>query len=182
MLAWILRAPLCALAGNALLEDDGAAKADAIVVLGGDAYGTRIIRGAELEKSGYSSRLLVSGPASLLGNDTDVTILYAGKKGYPATMFEAIPLPKDVTSTRSEARYIGQQLRQQGVTSIDLVTSNYHTRRAAYLWRKENPWLKVNVVPAPDPNFTPEWWFKNREGQKTFLLEWAKTLASHLGS
>ena len=72
-------------------------------------------------------------------------------------------------------------MKTESVQSIDLVTSNYHTRRAAWLWRKENPGLRVNVVPAPDPYFTPETWFKSREGRKTFVIEWAKKIASHLG-
>jgi len=178
---WFLREPLGTIAGSGLFEDDGAAKADAILVLGGDAYGTRIIRGAELQKAGYSSRVLVSGPMNLLGHETDETIVFAGRKGYPATLFEAIPLPESANSTESEAEYLGRQLQAQGITSIDLVTSNYHTRRAAGLWRKQNPWLRINVISAPDPYFTPEGWFKNREGQKTFLLEWTKTIASRLG-
>jgi len=181
LLVWILGGPICTIAGNALIEDDGAVKADAIVVLGGDAYGTRIIRAAELAKSGYATRILVSGPVTLLGHDSDQTIVYAGRKGYPASMFEAVPLRSTSESTRSEAQYIGRQLVSQEIKSIDLVTSLYHTRRAAWLWRKENPELRINVVPAPDPYFTPEAWYKTREGQKTFILEWTKTLASHLG-
>jgi uncharacterized SAM-binding protein YcdF (DUF218 family) len=169
------------LAGSALVEDDGPANADAILVLGGDGYGMRIIRAGELAKSGYAPRVLVSGPANLLGHDTDSTILYAGRKGYPASLFEAVPLPENVSSTRAEVRYLGRMLREQGITSVDLVTSNFHTRRAAWLWRKENPGIRVNAVPAPDRYFSPEAWFTNREGQKTFLLEWAKTLASRLG-
>ena len=151
------------------------------MVLGGDAYGTRIIRGAELQKAGYSQRVLVCGPINVLGHDTDETIMFAGRKGYPATMFEAVPLPEWANSTQSEADYLGRQLQAQGITSIDLVTSNYHTRRAAWLWRKQNPGLRINVVPAADPYFTPEGWYKSREGQKTFLLEWTKTISSHLG-
>lgn len=177
----LLREPICTLAGSALVEDDGAAKADAILVLGGDGFGTRILRAAELEKDGYSSRVLVSGPTNLLGHESDETIVYASRKGYPASMFEAIPLPENVASTRAEAGYLGQQLKAEGITSIDLVTSNFHTRRAAWLWRKENPWLRINVVPAPDRDFSPESWYKSREGQKTFLLEWTKTISSHLG-
>jgi uncharacterized SAM-binding protein YcdF (DUF218 family) len=181
LLLWILRTPILTLAGNALVEDDGAAKADAILVLGGDGFGTRILRAAELAQSGYAPRVLVSGPVSLLGHDTDITIVYAGRKGYPASLFEAIPLPQGVSSTRAEVRYLAGLLRQQGVGSVDMVTSNYHTRRAAWLWRKENPDIRMNVVPSSDPYFSPESWFKNREGQKTFLLEWTKTLASRLG-
>ncbi len=181
LLAWILHAPLFTLASNALVEDDGAAKADAIVVLGGDSYGTRILRAAELAKSGYAPRVLVSGPANLIGHDSDASIIYAARHGYPASMFEGVPLPQEVNSTREEVKYLGRLLREQGVQSIDLVTSNYHTARAAWLWRKENPGIRVNVVPASDPYFSPEGWFNNREGQKTFLLEWTKTLASYFG-
>lgn len=178
---WLLREPICTIAGTALVEDDGAVKADAIVVLGGDAFGTRIVRAAELEKAGYASRILVSGPVNLLGRDSDETIVYASRKGYPATMFEAVPLPESAGSTESESQYLGSFLQQQGINSIDLVTSNYHTRRAARLWRKANPWLKINVVPAPDKYFTAEAWYKSREGQKTFLLEWTKTITGRFG-
>ncbi len=181
-MAWIARDPVLSLCGSALVEDDGAVKADAIVVLGGDGYGSRIIRAAELAQSGYAQRILVDGPVRLLGTEADDTIRYAATKGYPSSMFEALPLPKDVSSTRAEVQYLGRKLREQGIHSIDLVTSNYHTRRAAWLWRKENPGFPVNVVPAPDPNFAPEGWFKSREGKKTFFYEWAKTLSSHLGN
>jgi uncharacterized SAM-binding protein YcdF (DUF218 family) len=176
-----LHAPLFTLLGSALVEDDGAVKADAIVVLGGDSYGTRILRAAELAKIGYAPRVLVSGPGNLIGNDSDASILYATRHGYPASMFEPVPLPPDANSTRAEVKYLGRLLRDQGVQSIDLVTSNYHTARAAWLWRKENPGIRVNAVPAADPHFSPEGWFNDREGQKTFLLEWTKTLASRLG-
>jgi uncharacterized SAM-binding protein YcdF (DUF218 family) len=181
VLGWLFRLQLLTLAGTALVEDDGAVKADAIVVLGGDGYGTRILRGAELKQRGYASRVLVCGPQSLLGHESDITIAYAGKKGYPAALFEAIDLPESAKSTRTEAQYVGGLLRAQGVKSIDLVTSNFHTRRAAWLWRKEVPGISIHVVPAPDPNFSPGTWFKTREGEKTFLLEWTKTIFSHAG-
>lgn len=137
--------------------------------------------GAQLEQDGYASRILVSGPTNLLGHESDDTIVYAARKGYPASLFEPVPLPQWADSTRTEAQFIGRELKTESVQSIDLVTSNYHTCRAAWLWRKENPGLRVNVVPAPDPYFTPETWFKSREGRKTFVIEWAKTIASHLG-
>ncbi len=169
-------------AGWALVEDDGPIKADAILVLGGDAFGTRILRAAELAKSGYAPMILVSGPVNLLGHDSDDTIIYAGRRGYPAAMFEPIPLPAQASSTRTEAQYLGQQLKARGIKSIDLVTSNYHTRRAAWIWKRENPAIFVHVIPATDLYFSPDSWFRNREGQKTFLQEWTKTLSARLGN
>jgi len=177
--AWFLRTFFWTALGSALVEDDGPKKSQAVVVLGGDDYGTRILKGAQLAQAGYAPYVLVSGPTSLLGHESDTTIEYARRKGFPDSLFR--PLPNNTDSTRSEAQFIGAWLRDQGIHKILLVTSNFHTRRAAGLMRRENPGLEVDVVPAPDPNFTPDTWWKTRSGEKTFLIEWLKTVATWLG-
>ncbi len=166
-------------AGNILVEDDGPQKAEAAVVLGGDDSGMRIIKAAQLAQAGYVPYVLVSGPKSLLGHESDMTIEYAERRGYPASLFR--PLPHNLNSTRSETAFIGKYLREHGIHKILLVTSNYHTHRAAYLMRKQNPGLQVVAVAAPDAFFTPGGWWQSRDGQKTFLLEWMKTVATRLG-
>lgn len=178
---WLLRARLLTLAGALLVEDDGPRKADAILVLGGDDSGARIIKAAQLATQGYSPYVLVSGPPNLLGHDSDTTIEFARRNGYPGTLFRPIWLPPEADSTRSEATFLGNYLRTHSIDSILLVTSNFHSRRAARLWRKQAPWIHVAVVAAPDPSFTPDRWWKTRNGQKTFLLEWTKTLAAWAG-
>lgn len=166
-------------AGRFLVENDKPEKADAAVVLGGDEFGNRIIKAAQLVKTGYAPYVLVSGPHSLLGHESDETIEYARRQGYPVSLFR--PLPHELNSTRSEAEFIDRYLRTQGVKKILLVTSNFHTARAARLLRKYSPRLQVIAVAAPDPAFTPEGWWKTRDGQKTFLYEWLKTIATALG-
>jgi hypothetical protein len=47
--------------------------------------------------------------------------------------------------------------------------------------RKYSPQLWVIPVAAPDPSFTPDGWWKTRDGRKIFLLEWLKTTATALG-
>jgi uncharacterized SAM-binding protein YcdF (DUF218 family) len=175
----VLRAPLLAALGEALVENDGPHNAPAIVVLGGDDWGTRIVKAAQLAQAGYAPIVLVSGPVSLLGHESDETIEYARRKGFTNSLFRA--LPNNTDSTRSEARFIGAYLRAQGIHKILLVTSNFHTHRAAWLMRHENPGLQVDVVPAPDPNFAPGDWWKSRGGKKTFLIEWIKTVATWVG-
>lgn len=167
--------------GSALVENDGPHKADAILVLGGDGAGFRILKGAQLAQAGYAPYVIVDGPKFLGGYESDITIRYAGQNGYPDSLFHPLHLPPGVNSTRAESQYDGLYLKQQKIHLILLVTSNYHTRRAASLMRKSNPWLQVLVVPAPDPSFTANGWWKTRDGQKTFLLEWLKTLAAWLG-
>ncbi len=151
-----------------------------IVVLGGDTFGTRILKAAELAESGYAPYVLVSGPHALLGHESDTTIEYARRKGYPVSLFR--PLPHELNSTRSEGELIDNYLRSQKVGKILLVTSNYHTARAARLLRKYSPGLDVIAVAAADPAFTPEGWWKTREGQKIFFYESVKTIAAALGN
>ncbi len=168
--------------GGALEEDDGPAhKADAIVLLGGDRYGERITKAAQLEKAGFAPVVYVSGPPRLMGWESMDEIQFAEKEGYPASFFEEVHLPDDAESTRTEAQFIGKFLASKGVHSILLVTSNFHTRRAAKLWRQVNPQLQVMVIGAPDPYFTANGWWKTRAGQKTFLFEWMKAISVMLG-
>lgn len=163
------------------MENDGPQKADAILVLGGDDAGLRITKGAQLAQAGYAPYVIVDGPKFLGGYESDITIKYAEQKGYPDSLFHPLQLPPGVNSTRAESQYVGLYFKQEKINKILLVTSNYHTHRAASLMRKTNPWLQVVVVPAPDQFFTVDGWWKTREGQKTFLLEWLKTFAAWLG-
>ncbi len=175
--AFLFKNALLTAAGSALIEDDGPAHAQAAVVLGGDEDAKRILKAAELAKAGYVPWILVSGPSGFGVHECDLTIPYAEGHGYPASFFR--PYPDECKSTRDEADVIGKYLRDHKITRILLVTSNYHTRRAARLFRKQNPGLQVRAIAAPDLWFSPNGWWRNREGRKTFLLEWLKTLSEY---
>lgn len=178
---WLLSKPLLTALGSILVENQAPQKADAILVLGGDEGGFRILKGAQLAQAGYAPFVIIDGPRVLGGHESDATIRYAEENGYPASLFRPLPLPKGVSSTRAESQFVGLYLKQEKIHKILLVTSNYHTHRAANLMRKTNPWLDVIVVAAPDQFFSSDGWWKEREGQKTFLLEWLKTVAAWLG-
>ncbi len=167
--------------GNALVEDDGVQKAEAAVVLGGDAAGVRILKAAELAQAGYVPVVIVDGPKSLMGYESDTTIKYAEQKGYPAALFQPLPMPPNVNSTGTEAVFVGKYLKSHGIRNILLVTSDYHTHRAAFLFRHLNSGLKLAVIPAPDPNFPLNLWWDSYAGRRTFFLEWTKTIAEYIG-
>lgn len=176
---WLLRAPILTAAARSFIENDGPQKADAIVVMGGDDYGNRILKGAQLATNGYAPIVIVSGPPVLAEHESDIMIHYAETKGYPASLFRS--LPNDCNATREETAFIGKYLKSQGIHKILLVTSNFHTGRAAYLMRLQSPWLWVVVVAAPDRYFIPNAWWKTRGGQKDFALEGMKRVAARLG-
>jgi uncharacterized SAM-binding protein YcdF (DUF218 family) len=166
--------------GRMLVRDDGPAAADIAVVLAGDFSGNRILRAAELVKQGYVPRVLVSGPDTLYGHyECDVAIPFAIDHGYPQAWF--VRAPNKALSTREEAAAILADLRRLGVHRFLLVTSNFHSARAARIFRAAGSDFDVRTVAAPDKYFRPEDWWRNREGQKLFFMEWSKTFAGLLG-
>jgi uncharacterized SAM-binding protein YcdF (DUF218 family) len=170
--------------GRALVRDDGPAKADAAVVLAGDYTGGRIVKAAELVRAGYVPAVLVSGPEGFYGvHECDPAIAYAARRGYPAAWF--IPLPNSALSTRDEAAVVLAEARRRSYRSILLVTSNYHTARAARVYRAaeraNGGGPAIRVVAAPDRYFSADSWWRSREGQKTAFFEWSKTLANKIG-
>jgi uncharacterized SAM-binding protein YcdF (DUF218 family) len=170
---------LTALAGF-LVHSDPPVPADMIVVLAGDFTGSRIFTAGSLVRQGFAPKALISGPAGVYGlYESDLAIAMAVHNGYPAAYFLAFP--NESKSTASETAALVPELRRLHVHKIDLVTSNFHTRRAAKVFRSQAPDIEVHVVAAPDRYFTTNGWWKDREGRKTFLMEWMKTVGSWLG-
>jgi uncharacterized SAM-binding protein YcdF (DUF218 family) len=180
LLAAVFHTAILSALGGYLVSASPPEKADMVVVLAGDSSGNRIIKAAELVRAGYAPRILVSGPAGTYGfYESDLAIPFAEKAGYPASYFLAFP--NHSLSTKDEAEVILPELRRLGVHTFLLVTSNFHTHRAGGIYRVLATDLRCVVVAAPDVYFSPDGWWKNREGRKTFLFEWMKTVAGWLG-
>lgn len=163
--------------GRFLVHEQAPEKADIGIVLAGDARGGRILKASELVKQGFVPKLLVSGPDGMYGShECDLEIPFAVRAGYPESYF--VHFENTARSTRDEAQQAAQELRKMGVHRLLLITSNFHTRRAGRMFREALPGVEVIVVASPDPYFSPDGWWKNREGQKTALYEWLKTVAS----
>jgi uncharacterized SAM-binding protein YcdF (DUF218 family) len=166
--------------GSYLVRGQDPAHADLIVVLAGDSHGNRILKGAELVRQGFAPKALIDGPSGQYGmHESDLAIPFAVRAGFPESYF--VPLPMDAHSTEEEAHVVQQELRRLGAHRVLLVTSNYHTRRAAGFFRRVDPEHEFIVIAAPDVAFSPEDWWHNREGRKTFLIEWLKTVAAWFG-
>jgi uncharacterized SAM-binding protein YcdF (DUF218 family) len=166
--------------GKYLIKADAPAHADYAVVLAGDFYGHRILEGGELVRKGFVRKALVSGPRWCYGQmESDLAIHFAGKNGYPADSFIGFPI--DATSTLGEAQEIVPELRRLGAHSFLLVTSDYHTRRAARYYRRLAGDMDMRVIAAPDEFYRWDSWWRNRDAQKIFFLEWSKTVSSYFG-
>jgi uncharacterized SAM-binding protein YcdF (DUF218 family) len=166
--------------GNRLVREDGPAKADLAVVLAGDKYGNRILKGGELVRQGYVPAVLVSGPGFYNTYESDMAIAFAVRHGDPPQWF--IPLPHHADSTAEEAWQVLYYLAGHNIHSFLLVTSDYHTARAGCIFRADirssNAGIQMRVVAAPDRWFHADSWWKTREGRKIFVQEWTKTVAT----
>ncbi len=163
-----------------LVEQQPPFRADMVLVLGGDLRGTRILTAAKLAREGYAPRVLVSGSGPIYGqHESDLAVAWAVANGYDGNLFIKLKFPAQ--STTDEAEMVVRELRRLQVKKFILVTSSFHTRRAAHIFRRVAPDLPFRTIASPDPDFTPDGWWKNREGQKVFIGEWTKTFANWLG-
>jgi uncharacterized SAM-binding protein YcdF (DUF218 family) len=177
---WHWRATFLSRVGTSLVEAQAPVNADAAVVLAGGFMGERIVKAAELVRDGYVPYAIMSGPKRFYEmSECDAAIPYATRKGFPAAYFSCAP--NAAHSTQEEAQAILPELEKRGVHSILLVTSEYHTARAAKIWHRVAPGITVHTIAAPSPEFSIDRWYDNREGQKTVFSEWLKTVAVVLG-
>jgi uncharacterized SAM-binding protein YcdF (DUF218 family) len=165
--------------GSYLVHDEPPGRADVILVLAGDASGGRILKGGELVREGYAPKAIVSGPEVYGVHECELAIALAERAGYPASYF--VHFEHGAHSTAEEAQDAAPLLRSMGAKHVLLVTSDFHTRRAGRIFRAAMPDIAFDVVGADDAHFTPNGWWKDREGRKTFVTEWMKTVAAWFG-
>ena len=166
--------------GTYLVHQDQPKQADVALVLAGDSTGNRIIRAGELVRQGYVPKAVISGPGGEYGlYECDLAIPFAVRAGYPESYF--IHFEHNAHSTQEEAVNAVAELKKLGAKRVLLVTSDYHTRRAGRILRAAAPDIDFTVISAPDLYFSAGAWWHNREGRKTFLVEWEKTVANWFG-
>jgi uncharacterized SAM-binding protein YcdF (DUF218 family) len=169
---YLARDPLLAWVGNCWIESDAPRHADAIIVLGDDNLaGQRARRAAGLYHDGWAPVIVASGRflrpyfsvAELIERDL-------ASDGVPAKA--VIAFPERATHTVTEALALRELCRARGWRRVLVVTSNYHTRRARYVFRKLFlPSIEVLVIAAPDDNYNPDAWWQSRAGVKIFFTE-----------
>jgi uncharacterized SAM-binding protein YcdF (DUF218 family) len=168
--AYVVRRPLMSLAGHFWMIEDPVAHADAILVLGDDNFGgDRTSRAAGLFRAGWAPQVVASGRmlrpymtiADLIGRDLE-------NRGVPAAA--VIRFSQQASDTFDEAQDLRRLADEHGWHQVLVVTSNYHTRRARYIFRKVFP-DRARIISAPDSDFDPDKWWTSRKSQKIFFEE-----------
>ncbi len=155
-----------------LIVRDPLAKADVILVLSGDDNGERAAAGIELYKQGYAGHLLMSG-GPLAGRLTAAGWMkkQAVAAGVPAA---AVLVQERSRSTLEDAEFSLPLVQANGFRSVVLVTSPYHTRRAAAVFRKLYPPAGIRVIVYPArSSFEPHGWWQRRADAFEVVREYA---------
>jgi uncharacterized SAM-binding protein YcdF (DUF218 family) len=179
-LIYLTREPILFALGDVLVYREKLERGDAVLVIGGDASGNRVLTGAQLVKDGWAPLVLISGAGAQYGmHESERAIEFAVRKDYPRATMVGIPYP--ALNTVDEAYHDISVLRQLGAKRYILVTSFSHTARARRVFQRTAPDLKFTVVGVSEPNWDDGRWWSNREGRKIWFFALTKTLADYLG-
>jgi len=171
-LIYLVRHPIMRYAAESWVVDEPAAHADAIVVLGDDNfYADRATHAAELYRQGVAG--IVVGSGRRLRPNAGITELMEHdlvERGVPKD--KIVRFGHDADNTAGEAEALAHLAEGRKWRSVIVVTSNYHTRRARYIFQKVFPSsIRVSVASARDGDFDPERWWEKRKSMKLFVRE-----------
>jgi len=170
--------PVLSFIGSLLIYSETPQQSELILVLGGDFWGPRVLKGAELGRAGYAPLVLISGPPYQGRPEGELAIPFLEGKGYSRKMFAVFG--HNAPSTWTEAMAVRQELLRRGVKRVILVTSAYHSRRASLVFRLLCPGVKFISVPAPDPVYHVDQWWNDASSRRFFYSEWSKIIGSLL--
>lgn len=169
---YLARHPILRAMGNFWVVEDSLEPADAIVILSDDNFqADRATRAAELYRARWAPSVVASGKrlrpyagiAELMRRDL-------AERGVPAEAI--VQFSHTAENTREEAQALRRLVAERGWRRLLVVTSNYHTRRARYIFHRVMPEdLRVRLAAARDSDFDPDHWWQTRLGLKLFFRE-----------
>lgn len=171
---YFARGPILRFAGETWVVEDPLDRADAIIVLSDDNfYADRATRGADLYRHGMAPIVVASGrrlrPYAGIAELMEHDLI---ERGVPKD--KIVRISHNAENTREEAQALAQQALERKWRSVIVVTSNYHTRRARYIFLHVFPaQTQVRVSGAQDGDFDPQHWWQSRKSLKEFTRELA---------
>jgi uncharacterized SAM-binding protein YcdF (DUF218 family) len=164
--------------GDRLVSRESPRSADLILVLGGDFWGPRVLKGADLGMQNYAPLVLISGPPYHGRPQGQLAIDFLTARGYPRRLFQSFG--HHARSTIEEAIALRPELSRRGVKRVLLVTSAYHSRRASIVFRLFCPGIQFITIGAPADEYHPDDWWEAARSRRLFFSEWTKILGTVL--
>jgi hypothetical protein len=165
---------LAAKAGSFLIVD-APRRSDVILVLAGETD-RRPQRGLELLAQGYGRRMVLDVPTNAkLYEFTQIQLAQKYVQDLPQGALVSV-CPIDGLSTKDESKDAEKCLTREGGTSVLIVTSDFHTRRALDVFQREVSGREYSVAAARDQEqFGARWWM-HRQWAKTMVNEWLRLI------
>jgi len=173
-LLYLVRRPILRFTAEAWIIEDPLDKADVLIVLGDDNfYADRATRGVQLFREGKAPVIVASGrrlrPSAGIAELIERDLV---ERGVPKD--KIVRFTHEADSTLEEAEALAKLVKERKWRKVIVVTSNYHTRRARYIFRRVFPQgLVVSVASTRDGDFDPEHWWEKRKSIKELMLEFA---------
>jgi len=171
-LLYLLRGAILSFAGEAWVVDEPLQPADVLIVLSDDNfYADRATKAAQLYREGMAKIVVASGrrlrPNAGICELMEHDLI---ERGVPKENILRVVHESD--NTREEAQALVRIAAERKWHKIIVVTSNYHTRRARYIFRKVFPQkVEVFVSSARDGDFDPAHWWEKRKSIKELTRE-----------
>lgn len=182
LLLFLLRFPILRALGNNLVCEDPVVHADAIYALGGASL-ERGGEAARLFQQGWAPRVICTSeaiPSIYLADGVDrseaeVTRDVAMRGGVPLEQCLAL---EQGTSTQEESEAILDLAKREGQDTIIIVSSMFHLRRIAFVFRDRFAEEGITVVlrGAPSVSFKEEEWWRYEDGLIMCQNEYVKLL------
>ena len=178
--SYVFRAPLLRGAARAWVVNDPLTQADAIVVLGGGME-TRPFDAARLYHLGLAPKILLTAtkpePSEQLGlnpPETEIARRILVKKDVPDSAIAVAP--GFVNSTYDEAVAVRDWAKTNHIKNLIIATDVFHTRRAAWVFRKElgPAGIRVEMDAVPVREYTLNNWWQHEQGVVAFQNELLK--------
>src|SRR5258708_37083096 len=167
---YFVRHPVFRFMAESWVIEDTLDKADALIVLSDDNfYADRATRAAELFREGKAPLVVASGrrlrPSAGIAELMEHDLV---ERGVPKD--KIVRFAHDGESTLEEAEALARLAKTKKWRRPIVVTSNYHTHPARYIFRRIFPQsIAISVASARDGDFDPETWWQKRKSTKLFI-------------
>jgi uncharacterized SAM-binding protein YcdF (DUF218 family) len=186
--AYLLRFQEMRAIGNLLVVRDRVEKADLIFLLNGDPT-VRPGFAALLFKQGDAPAIVIAraedSPGVKYGaypNVTDSNVSVLKTFGIPESKIIQLRTPEGVSNTDDEAKALRAYCQQQSTHKVIIVTSEFHSRRARFIFHKvlAGDGVRIMMAPVADRKYGPNDWWKSEDGIIGCQNEYMKLLYYHL--
>jgi uncharacterized SAM-binding protein YcdF (DUF218 family) len=166
--------------GDFLVVNDPLEPADAVIAISGNGP-ERLTTAVGLLRGGFGRVLIVSGGPYMLGrrprNSAEVMRDEVVAAGVPAPQ---VLVDDRATSTYENAAGAAAVMRARGLRTAILVTSPYHARRAAIIFRRvfRTEGLRVRVRSSEESFFDVRRWWERPRDRRLVYREYVKLLAA----